>query len=347
MDYRELRMLAPAEQRLKETWLRCPERHLDQPCSESAVTDVMRCAFQSQEDLQLNRFEAVVAEQTFIPAGQDCAFVRHLRYMPAFWHRHEFFELLYILSGECDNIFEQETLPLAAGDLCVHAPGTVHTVRAFSDEAVAINILIRRSTFNRSFFGLMEEESILSSFFQNAFRQDAAIPYLLFRTGRDIQIQSLILEAWEVWNTTEKYRRPLLNAMLSELLIRVFQGYEDTITIPVPPAHAPRQESLMTILRYTQEHYATVTMQELSERFHYSPRQLQRLFQQATGSSFRDAIQVQRLEHSAKLLRTTDFSVQRVAEESGFQAVNNYRKLFQRRFGMMPSAYRREHQKEE
>ena len=342
MSLQQLKQLSPVEQRLRTLWQENPHRHLDRPCAQSEVEDILSMAFQVSGQAFRGVFSTEVAEGTFIPAHLDCSFVPHARYTPVFWHRHTFFELLCVLSGGCENLFQDEALHLTAGDVCIHAPGTVHAVRAFSDGAVLLNILIRRSTFDRSFFGLMESESILSRFFRTAFRQSAPVPFLRFRTGGDLQINALILDAMEVYRQGGRYQRPLLNAMLSEILIRLLRDYEDTIQVSSQWNRSPRQENLMEMLRYAQSHAATVTMQELSERFHYSERQLQRLFRQATGASFREAIQAQRLEQAAKLLRTTDWPVQRVAEECGFQALNNFRKLFQRRYGSLPADWRRQ-----
>ena len=36
----------------------------------------------------------------------DIAFVNLMQYTPAFWHTHEFFELLCAINGRCRNIFE-------------------------------------------------------------------------------------------------------------------------------------------------------------------------------------------------------------------------------------------------
>lgn len=347
MRFQQLRELKETEQRMREIWHESPERRLDEPHQREEVMDVLERAIPQGGRSMEEAFSRQVPEAAFIPDELDCAFVQHLRYTPAFWHEHEFFELLCVLSGSCENLFRGERLSLQPGDICIHAPGTVHAVGAFSDDAVLLNILIRRSTFDRSFFSLLEAESILSRFFHTAFRQSAPVPYLLFHTGSDLQIRSLILDAVDVYGQNRKYQRQLLNAMLSELLIRILQGYEDTLQVSPLWSRSPRQEQLMDILRYAQEHYQTVTMGELSARFHYSGRQLQRLFQQATGSSFRDAIQSQKLQRAAELLRTTDLPVQIIAEEVGFQAVNNFRKQFERRYGNVPSSYRKKQQEAE
>lgn len=340
MDYTKLVVLSEPETLLKQFWMENPSRHLDRPCAREDVSDVLDYAFCQNQPSPNTGLQPDIQEYVFIPADLDCAFVKHLRYMPVFWHTHEFFEMLCVLSGECDNIFEQETFQMKPGDICIHAPGTVHAVRAFSDDAVLLNILIRKSTFERCFFSLMEEDCILSRFFRIAFYKTVEMPYLLFRTEKDLQIRSLILDALNEYESEAKYKRPLLNAMLSELLIRMFQGYEESIIVPSARDSTARHADIVRILRYMQENYCSVSMGELAERFNYSERQLQRIIFEATGMSFRDAIQTQKLTKAAELLRTTDLTVQAVAEETGFQAVNNFRKLFLKHYQLTPAIYR-------
>lgn len=340
MEYEKLVSLSPAELTLRNYWQNHPDTASAQPCSFEEISEILEHAFR-HTDYNRQNMDSDIVEQVFIPSELDCSFVRHLRYMPVFWHKHEFFEMLCVLSGNCDNIFQRETLQMKTGDICIHSPGTVHAVRTFSDDAVLLNILIRKSTFERCFFSLMEEDCILSQFFRMAFCKTTEMPYLLFRTDNDSQIHNLILNALDEYEDRKKYRRSLLNTILSELIIRMFQGYEDSITVPSLNENSGRSADIIKILRYMQNNYSSVTMSELSSRFGYSERHLQRLIFQTSGMSFRDAIQEQKLVKAAELLRNTDLTVQAVAEQTGFQALNNFRKLFSRRYHMSPAVYRR------
>lgn len=76
------------------------------------------------------------------------------------------------------------------------APDVTHSLSAFHDEDIIMNILIRKSTFEQSFFGLLEGDTILSDFFKRTFYQTSEIPYLLFHTGEDSVLSELINQAY-------------------------------------------------------------------------------------------------------------------------------------------------------
>jgi LacI family transcriptional regulator len=71
-----------------------------------------------------------------------------------------------------------------------------------------------------------------------------------------------------------------------------------------------------------------------------SRRALELRFQQALGHSVNRDIQQARLERAKRLLAETDLSVARVAEASGFGSANYLIRLFHRRCGLSPAAYR-------
>lgn len=72
----------------------------------------------------------------------------------------------------------------------------------------------------------------------------------------------------------------------------------------------------------------------ISEKYLYA------FFKEQTGLSPALYVQQLRLEHAATLLRTTQISVQRIGEQSGFGALNTFYKAFKRVYGLTPSQYR-------
>ena len=96
----------------------------------------------------------------------------------------------------------------------------------------------------------------------------------------------------------------------------------------------------MYILRYMQANFKTVSLKELSNLFNYSERQLQRIIQSATGHTFIENIQNQKMKLASELLIHSTLSVSEISERIGFQSLNNFRKIFFKYFNMTPSEYR-------
>ena len=82
-------------------------------------------------------------------------------------------------------------------------------------------------------------------------------------------------------------------------------------------------------------------MKQVADRFNYSERQLQRIITNATGMSFSQNIQNQKMQRAASLLTDSDMSISAICEQVGYPSQNNFRKMFLRYYGMTPSEYRK------
>lgn len=325
------------EQRLKQFWRTHPNRDLEEVHMRSEVEDVLNSAFSNDLVLMQSNF---IDEQSFIEKGMDCAIIRHVRYMPAFWHTHEFFELLVVLNGSCENILENRKFIMRKGDICIHAPGTTHAVSAFHDDDILLNVLVRKSTFEQSFFGLMENDSILSGFFRRVFYETDEIPYLMIHTGDDEELWEIGQKAYDEYHKRQRYRKQMMNVCISALFITLFRKHEQHIEIPNIRMKA-QDDNLMFILHYMESNYATVTLHALARFFNYSDRQMQRIIRESTGMSFTENIQRQKMTKATEYLLNSNCSVAEICEKTGFDSPNNFRKIFRRYYGMTPSEYRK------
>ena len=332
--------LTPTEKKLKQYFLHLKERHLDEPCEQQDVMDLLLSAYSAMSDANIPRLlNPQIDEQIFILENMDTSFVRHARYTPAFWHRHDFFEIIFVLNGNCTNYIFDRSILMQTGDICIMAPDVNHALSAFHDEDDIINILIRKSTFEQSFFGLLEGDTILSDFFKRIFYQTSEIPYLLFHAGQDPVLSELIERASTECTQPRRYQKQMANTLLSLFFIHLFRRHEQHLESSSVHLNSS-EENLMYILRYMQANYKTVTLKELSSLFNYSERQLQRIIQNATGHTFIENIQNQKMKRASELLKNSTLSVAEISERTGFQSLNNFRKIFYRYYQMTPSAYR-------
>jgi transcriptional regulator GlxA family with amidase domain len=84
-----------------------------------------------------------------------------------------------------------------------------------------------------------------------------------------------------------------------------------------------------------------LTVADLAEHAHLSPRQFSRRFRQVTGTTPHQWLLAQRIVLARRLLETTDLSIDRVADEAGFGSPAALRMHFQRSVHTSPVAYRR------
>ncbi len=85
---------------------------------------------------------------------------------------------------------------------------------------------------------------------------------------------------------------------------------------------------------------ASPTIERLAAEARMSPRNLTRLFRLATGITIKDYVTRLRLEVATGLLRSPDYTLERVAAECGFKDSRQLRRIWSKRFGVNPSSWR-------
>ncbi|MEM7584557.1 MAG: transcriptional regulator FtrA [Acidobacteriota bacterium] len=108
------------------------------------------------------------------------------------------------------------------------------------------------------------------------------------------------------------------------------------------PMTLEQESSLSPLLDWVREHLADEhTVDSLAQRAGLSPRTFARRFQHSVGTSPHRWLTQERVFRAQQLLETTDASIERVAEESGFGSAQVLRLHFRRHLGTTPVSYRK------
>ena len=145
--------------------------------------------------------------------------------------------------------------------------------------------------------------------------------------------------AYDDYNKNRRFRRQFINTCLSEFFITLFRIHEHDIEIPL--LYNAASSDLIYILQYIQEHYNTVTLNDLAKFFNFSKRHIQRMLENATDMSFKDLVQSLRMKEAARLLTNTTLSVEQISEKVGYSSGNNFRRIFSHHYGCSPRQFRK------
>jgi transcriptional regulator GlxA family with amidase domain len=105
---------------------------------------------------------------------------------------------------------------------------------------------------------------------------------------------------------------------------------------------APKTDRIQTALAYARENLHTpLTVPELAEAAHLSPRQFSRAFHAETGQSPAKAIENLRVEAARDLMEQSRHPIDVVARQTGFSDRDHMRRAFLRAFGQPPQVLRR------
>ena len=105
---------------------------------------------------------------------------------------------------------------------------------------------------------------------------------------------------------------------------------------------SPKSDRIQTALTYARDNlHKPLTVPELAEAAHLSPRQFSRAFHAETGQSPAKAIENLRVEAARDLMELSSHPIEVVARQTGFSDRDHMRRAFLRAFGQPPQVLRR------
>lgn len=273
---------------------------------------------------------------------QEIQIVQHDRYTPPGLHKHDFFELIYIYEGEFTQQIDTSKLLMHTGDFCLIPPQVYHSLDV-CNYSIVLNILIPKSKFQSIILNDLQGDNLLSTFFLGNTYSKNVNDYIIFHTNGDLKIKNIILDMCLETINKEKYYNHILNTNLLLLLSLLLRNYEKTCDLPTIKKKKDGQN--FRILQYIEKNYKSITLQELSEHFHYSPQHMSHRLKQLTGMSFTEYLLQKRMKGASELLINTNIKIKSISEDVGYQNQEHFIRTFRKYYGTSPSTYRNTHQK--
>lgn len=278
-------------------------------------------------------------EEMFFQNGRNISIIKHPRYFPVFYHSHGFFEIVYVLSGDCTQNIGDKALHLQEGDYCMIAPGVPHAIQVFDDNSIVVNILIRRSTFMDIFFNTIRNKSHIAMFFIGNLYEKNRIEYLIFRTYQDEVIRNYVLEMYMEQICLDDFSDRIMCSILTIFFNQLTRKHAKTIEMKNRNKyHESYQEEM---INYIIDNYATVSIKSLAEHFHFSEPYCSRMIKEISGSTFSELLTSIRMQQGENLLAQTQLSVEDISDRVGYKNPESFIRAFKRIYQVSPSQYRK------
>lgn len=260
-------------------------------------------------------------------------------------HKHDFFELVYVVRGSMKNVVDGRRILLEQGDFCLMNPNAVHQVETDGKDPLAINFLMKKELFNKAFLSIVLENELFANFFVDSiYHKKNKQNYLVF-SARHLEepiISQYLLQIFREYENDQLYSQRVIESAMSCLFVEFTRSYKRELEFEslqdLPGGNISK------IISYLSENYRTATLQTTAKQFNYHPKYLPNLLKKYLGQSFSEIVQQFRLAHACELLKQTELPISDVAQESGYTNRTYFYKVFQQKFGMSPNDYRHQNQ---
>lgn len=278
-------------------------------------------------------------ENDFISIGRNVAIVKHPRYIPLFFHEHAFFEIIYVLSGSCTQHFQESSIRLAKGDLCMMAPDVMHGIEVMND-SIVLNILIRYSTFIDIFMNTIRDKTQISQFFLDNIYSRKKLNYILFHTQGDTVIRNYILDMYLEQIYLDEFSDRIICSFLTIFFTQLMRRHKRTLELP--RTHLKKDDLEDTITNYIIEHYHEVSIEQVAEHFHFSRQYCSKLVKDISGYTFSEFLTNIRIRQGENLLTHTTLSIADISEKVGYKNPETFIRAFKKSVRCTPTDFRKQ-----
>ena len=157
---------------------------------------------------------------------------------------------------------------------------------------------------------------------------------------QDVQVVDLIQEMFAAYGKKETGYDMRVKSGYYMLLYLLVSVYRELDVKDELLKQNRKLNKLTPITNYMKEHYREeLSLEALAEVFGYAPAYISRMFQKYAGINYKDYLQGVRVEYAFAELNRAEHTVSEVAFHHGFPSSRAFSKAFQKKYGMLPSAY--------
>ena len=182
-----------------------------------------------------------------------------------------------------------------------------------------------------------EEENLLRDFLVGCLCNDPRYAsYLHFKVADVLPVQNLVENmVWTLLNDQPNKRS--INQITMGLLFLQLMHYTDKIS---HSSESFEQKLIFQVLKYIDENYKDGELTKLASLLGYDIYWLSRMIKRLTGRTYKELLQIKRINQAAFLLLNTRLPVTDISCAVGYDNTSYFHRLFRQRYQMSPKEYR-------
>ena len=279
----------------------------------------------------------VINEARLFGAGRGISARTHTRYTDFPKHRHNYVEMMIVLSGSITHRIDGEPLTLSTGEILIMNKHVTHSVDRSGKDDIGVNIIMS----DRFIDGVAGELSgtVFSSLIKENAKDGGSAIYLAFRTGGrkyiDNAIENLLFEL-----TVRGEDVGVMSGTVS-LLLRYLSLENEELLLHGNVKADKEEARRLSILSYIKASYRTASLSELSDKLYLTVPYLSKLIKESFGKSFKELVVDERMERAKGAIEGTTLPIGDVIRSVGYENESYFHREFKKRYGYTPLAIRK------
>jgi len=258
-------------------------------------------------------------------------------------HMHDYIELMFVYRGTCTVLIKGKKVHLNKGELIFINNEVPHSVAATTKDDIVINIILKQDYLSPSFLRRLSQKSIISQFMIESLVSHRKQNQFLIFKPKGIKVTEIMENIM-----CEFFDRDFCSAeIIDSYLVVLFSTLIRTNNIQTRYEAVDNKSivSFLDFLKYIEDNYRDCSLVKMGQTFGFNPSYLSTLLKKGTGKSFKELLQIQRLNQAALYLSNTDLPIPEIAQEVGYSSVTFFYKKFKELYNETPHSYKEKHKK--
>lgn len=235
-------------------------------------------------------------------------------------HFHSNIEIIYVKKGTIEVSISGEKRTLSRDSVAVAESYVVHSLSAPKDSEICVAIIpiVRIPDFS-----LVHRNLSFAGAFLEPCKESLAIGKL-----------------FEAYKGLSVHSNPMIGKGFAYILLGMLTDALGTVA-----AQGRSKDGVAVVgqmLRYMDEHYTErLTLEQIATELGYHKDYLSRVFNETIETGFSKYLNTMRLRYAVQLIRTTDLSLEEIADRSGFGNPHSFYDFFKENYDCTPGTYRK------
>ena len=249
------------------------------------------------------------------------------------YHWQETTEILWIQTGELNLKIQEKNDIAKAGDIIYINPGELHGMQPQTPDCTYLAFIFPLSWLQ---FAQLDEagERFIVPLTEGNARVITRLPSTIA-----MQAYHILQEIYDNYCQSDG-NWLLIKANLLRFYACLYQN--DLVTYGAQKDSA-QMRLLLEIARYIQTHYQEkLSLQELGQVFHMSPKYFSVFFQKHFTRNFTEYLTAIRIERAKIMLVESDADIELISQQTGFTSSSYFIRMFRETLGLTPGQYRKQ-----
>ncbi|WP_242205953.1 AraC family transcriptional regulator [Aestuariivivens insulae] len=255
-------------------------------------------------------------------------------------HKHNFYELTYILEGSGQHILNDSIIDYREGDLFFLTPKDEHEFIVDKPSKFGIikfteQFFIEKSSFTSSSYWRKNLETVI-------FHSNVIAESIISNDDDKAQLFGLYQLIKNELNNKRPYSRNVLTELFGALLIVLSRNLKSSMKKKENLYYSDREkvDNILTYIRQNALDKELVKLKTIAKEFNMSANYVGLFIKKHIGISIQQYLMQTKMAMAEKLLKQSSLSIKEISDKLGFVDTSHFNRMFKKYRAINPSQFK-------